>query len=146
MEPQPSPANLTGEIARIIEQLKLPGLSLPAVMEARRKDIEALAEANRIALAGAQDFAQDLALKQREILQKAVRQLQALVLERKTEEAQAPLQIGDLVGKALQDTFGNMRDLAELARKSQTDAFDVVSARVQRNIEELRTMLLPRSN
>ena len=142
MEPQPSPANLTGEIARIVEQLKLPGLSLPAVMEARRKDIEALAEANRIALAGAQD----LALKQREILQKAVQQLQALVLERKAEEAQAPVQIGDLVGKALQDTFGNMRDLAELARKSQTEAFDVVSARVQRNIEELRTMLLPHSN
>jgi phasin family protein len=142
MEPQPSPANLTGEIARIVEQLKLPGLSLPAVMEARRKDIEALAEANRIALAGAQD----LALKQREILQKAVQQLQALVLERKAEEAQAPVQIGDLVGKALQDTFGNMRDLAELARKSQTEAFDVVSARVQQNIEELRTMLLPRNN
>lgn len=127
---------------RIVDQFKLPGLNLPAVMEARRKDIEALAEANRIALAGAQD----LALKQREILQKAVQQLQALVLERKAEEAQAPVQIGDLVGKALQDTFGNMRDLAELARKSQTEAFDVVSARVQQNIEELRTMLLPRNN
>jgi phasin family protein len=144
MEPHSSPANLTGEIAGIVAQLKLPGLSVPAVMEARRKDIEALAEANRIALAGAQD----LALKQREILQQAVRQLQALVLERKAEENAGPVpaQFGDLVGKALQDAFGNMRDLAELARKSQSDAFDVVSARVQQNIEELRTMLLPRSS
>ena len=143
MEPQSSPASLTGEIARIVEQLKLPGLSVPAMMEARRKDIEAVAEANRIALAGAQD----LALKQREILQQAVRGIQALVLERKAEDGgQAPAQFGDFVHKALQDTFGNMRDLAELARKSQTEAFDVVSGRMQRNIEELRTMLLPRGS
>jgi hypothetical protein len=141
MEPQSSPASLTGEIARIVEQLRLPGLSVPAIMEARRKDIEAVAEASRIALAGAQD----LALKQREILQQAVRQIQGLVLERKAEEG-GQVQLGDVVHKALQDTLGNMRDLADLARKSQSEAFDVVSARTQRSIEELRTMLLPRAS
>jgi phasin family protein len=141
MEPQPSPANLTGEIARIVGQLRLPGLNLPAVIEARRKDIEALAEANRIAFTGAQDLAQ----KQREILQQAVRELQNLVLERKVEESPgaAPAQLGDLVQRALHDTLGHMRDLAELARKSQSEAFAVVSERMQRNVAELRTMLLP---
>jgi phasin family protein len=139
MELQPSPANLSGEIARIFEPLKLPGLSIPAVLEARRKDIEAVAEANRIALAGAQD----LALKQREILQQTLRELQALVLERKAEASPTPVQLGDFVQKALQDMLGNMRDLAELTCKSQSDAFNVVSERVQRNIEELRTLLLP---
>jgi phasin family protein len=140
MEPQPSPASLSGEIARIVGQLKLPGLNVPAVIEARRKDIEALAEANRIAFAGAQDLAQ----RQQEILQKAVRELQTLVLERKDEGApgQAPVQL-DLVQRALHDTLGHMRDLAELVRKSQSEAFDVVSERMQRNVAELRTMLLP---
>jgi len=136
MEQQASPARLSAEIARIIEQLKLPGLSVPAVLESRRKDIEALAEANRVALAGAES----LAAKQREILQQAVRQLQALVLERKAE---AGGDLGTLVRKNLADTLGNMRALAELATKSQADAFDVVSARVQQSIEELRA-LLPR--
>jgi phasin family protein len=143
MEQQPSPASLTGEIARIIEQLKLPGLSVPAMMEATRKDIEALAEANRVALAGAQN----LALKQREILQQAVRGIQALVLERKAEEAgRTPAQLGDFVHKTLHETLGNMRDLADLARNSQSEAFDVVSGRMQRSIEELRTALLPRGS
>ena len=136
MEQQASPARLSAEIARIIEQLKLPGLSVPAVLESRRKDIEALAEANRVALAGAES----LAAKQREILQQAVRQLQALVLERKAE---AGGDLGTLVRKNLADTLGNVRALAELATKSQADAFDVVSARVQQSIEELRA-LLPR--
>lgn len=137
--PQSSPATLSGEIGKILEQISLPGLSLPALIEGRRKDIEALAEANRIALAGAQE----LAARQREILQQTVRELQALVLQGKAPEGGAalPAQFGDLVRKSLQDTLGNMRALAELAAKSQTEAFEVVGARVRRSLEELRAQL-----
>jgi len=138
MEQQASPARLSGEITRIIEQLKLPGFNVPAVLEARRKDIEAIAEANRVALAGAES----LAAKQREILQQTVRQLQALVLERNAEEG---ADLGAVVRKNLTETFGNMRALAELVSKSQVEAFDVVSARVQQSIAELRA-LLPRAS
>jgi phasin family protein len=141
MEPQPSPASVTGEIARIVGQLRLPGLSVPAIIEARRRDIEALVEANRIVLAGAEE----LAAKQRQILQQAVEELQSLVLERKAPQSadEPPRQLGELVHKALQSTFGNMRDLAEITRKSQSDAFDVVSERMRQDMDELRTMLLP---
>jgi phasin family protein len=139
MESQTSPANLLGEIARTVEQLKLPGLDAATVLERRRKDIEALAEANRIAQAGVQDLAQ----KQGDILQKMLRELQALARDGKVGIAQSPAQLGDLVQKALHDAFGNMRDLAEIARKSQTEAFGVVSDRVQRNIEELKASFLP---
>jgi phasin family protein len=144
MEPQSSPASLAREIAGAVEQLKLPGLTAAAVVEARRKDIEALAEANRIALAGAQD----LIARQREMLQRAVQELRAVILVG-TDPGPArgtPIQLGDLVQKTLQETLGGMRDLAELARKSQSDAFGVVSERLQRNVEELRAMLLPRSS
>ena len=58
MEPQPSPVNLLGETAKLVERFKLPGLNAAAVIEARRKDIEALADANRIALAGVQGVVQ----------------------------------------------------------------------------------------
>ncbi len=58
MEPQPSPVNLLGELAKLVERFKRPGLNAAAVIEARCKDIEALAEANRIALAGVQGVAQ----------------------------------------------------------------------------------------
>jgi len=144
MEPQSSPANLAQEITGMIEQLKLPGLTAAAVVEARRKDIEALAEANRIALAGAQDFM----ARQREMLQRAVQELRAVILDGTDAGAPrgTPIQLGDLVQKTLQETLGGMRDLAELARKSQSDAVGVVSERMQRNVEELRAMLLPRSS
>jgi phasin family protein len=139
MELVPSPANLLGEIAKTVEQFRLPGLDAGALLEGRRKDIEALAEANRIALSGMQE----LARKQGEILQATLQKLQALVQEVRTGLVQDPTKLGDLVQKSLQETFGNVRDLAELARKSQTEAFRVVSERIQRNIEELRTSFQP---
>lgn len=58
MEPQPSPANLFGGIVKPVERFKLPGPIAAAVIEARRKDIEAPAKANRIALAVVQGAAQ----------------------------------------------------------------------------------------
>jgi phasin family protein len=139
MELVPSPANLLGEIAKTVEQFRLPGLDAGALLEGRRKDIEALAEANRIALSGMQE----LARKQGEILQATLRELQVLVQEARTGLAQDPTKFGDLVQRSLQETFGSMRDLAELARKSQMDAFRVVGERIQHNIEELRTSFQP---
>jgi hypothetical protein len=82
---------------------------------------------------------QEIARKQGEILQAALRELQVLALETKAGLAQDPPKFGDLVQRSPQETFGSMRDLAELARKSQTDALRVVGERIQRNIEELRT-------
>ena len=145
MESQTSPANLFGEIGKMVEQFKLPGLTAAAVLEARRKDIEALAEANRIALAGAHDLAQ----KQGAILQKTLQDIQSLVREGQaagSSLAQSPAQVGDLMQKTLHETLASMRDLTELACKSQTEAFGVVSGRVQRSVEELRALLLPRKN
>jgi phasin family protein len=135
MELVPSPANLPREIAKTVEQFRLLGLDAQALVEGRWKDIEALAEANRIALSGIQE----LARKQGEILQTTLRELQVLVQEARTGLAQDPSKFGDLLQRSLQETFGSMRDLAEIASKSQTDAFRVVGERIQRNVEELRT-------
>jgi phasin family protein len=137
MELVPSPANLLGQIASTFEQFRLPGLNARALLDGRRKDIEALAEANRIAL----DGLQELARKQGQILQETVQELQTLVREVPASLVQDPTKVGGLMQKVLQEAFGNVRDLAELARKSQTDAFQVVSKRVQHNIEELQASL-----
>ena len=138
MEPQPSLGKLIEEIAATLEQFKLPGLDTTAFMQSRRKDVKALAEANRVALAGLRDLAQ----KQAEILQKTLRELQAIVQDGSI--AQSPTQLGDVVQNTLRAALANMRDLAEMARKSQTEAFGIVSDRVQRNIEELKASILSR--
>ena len=135
---QPNPTNLFNEFTKMMQQVQLPGLDVQAIVEARRKDIEALTEANRIAFQGMQSLAQ----KQTEILRTTLDQLRSLMQQM---SSQTPMEnaakSSELVQQGLQRAFDNMRQLAEAAARSQTDAFNVVNQRVQQNIEELRTML-----
>jgi len=129
---------LFGDFSKLIEQFKLPGIDLNALMEARRKDIDALAAANRTALEGIQSLNQ----KQAEILRATMDQLQSIV---KTAAGSATsASTGEIVQQALQKAFLSMRELAEVAYKSQSDAFAVVSQRAQENIQEVKGLLQPK--
>ena len=138
---QTTTPNLSGDIAKMLEQFKLPGIDVAAIIESRRKDIDAVMTANRVALEGAQALGQ----KQAEILHKTLEEVRSLVqqataagsLSEKTSKA------GELVQKALHEALANMRELADTAYKSQTDAFAVVSKRVEANLDELKAMLQP---
>jgi phasin family protein len=137
---QATPGALFGDFSRLIEQFKLPGIDLNAVMEARRKDIEALAAANRTALEGAQALSQ----KQAEILRATMDQLQSLIKHLATTGTATSASTGEVVQQALQKAFASMRELADTAYKSQSDAFAVVNQRVQENIEEVKALLQPK--
>jgi hypothetical protein len=76
-----TPTNLFGDIVKLLEQYKLPGIDIAAIIEMRRKDIEALMTANRVALEGAQSIGQ----KQVEILRSTLDQLSSLI-----QQATAP--------------------------------------------------------
>src|SRR5262249_25431760 len=57
MDPKDA-ANPFADFNKMLEQFRLPGFDVPAVMEARRKDVEALVAANQTALRGMQSLAQ----------------------------------------------------------------------------------------
>src|SRR5258708_8475351 len=67
-------ANPFAEFTKLFEQFKLPGFDVPAVMEARRKDVEALIAAHQTAMQGMQALAQ----KQAEKLRTTLTELQSL--------------------------------------------------------------------
>ena len=121
------------DINKIMEQFKLPGIDMSAIVEARRKDIEALTQANKIALEGLQSLAQKQAEILRETMEEAQSAMQRMAagtpLENVTKQ-------GELVQQAFHKALANMKALAEMAGKSQADAFDVISKRVQQNIKE----------
>ncbi|MBL8542160.1 MAG: TIGR01841 family phasin [Betaproteobacteria bacterium] len=119
------------DIAKIFEQFKVPGVDVSALMEARRKDIEALTEVNKIALQSSQTMAQ----KQVEILQKTMEELTQAVAAGKPLENAAKQ--GELVQHAVEKALTYMRELAEVARTAQTEALDVIHKRAQENMREL---------
>ena len=108
------------DFTTMLQQFKLPGVDMTAIIEARRKDIDALMESNKIAYEGMQALAQ----KQAEILRTTMEEMQASAKEMSAGGnplANAGKQ-AELAQQAVQKAFVNMRELAEMARKSQTDS------------------------
>ncbi|CAG4890134.1 phasin family protein [Paraburkholderia saeva] len=126
-------ANPFGEFTKMLEQFKLPGFDVPAIMEARRKDVEALVTANQTAFQGMQSLAQ----KQGEMLRTTLTELQALA---STGGAASP-QAAELVQQTLHKALANMQQLAQAAYQSQAESYAVIQKRVEENVEELRTLM-----
>ena len=136
-----TPTNLFGDIVKLLEQYKLPGIDIAAIIEMRRKDIEALMTANRVALEGAQSVGQ----KQVEILRSTLDQLSSLIQQATASGSmtEKTTKTGELVQQVLQRALENMRELAETAYKSQSDTYAVLTKRIQENLDEARALLGP---
>jgi len=120
---------------QLLERANLTGFDTTGIVEARRKDIDAVLEANRIVYAGAQALAQ----KQLEILRATMTAARSAVSE--GSFSGSPMEIAtrqrDLMTKAFQMSLAHMRELAEIVRQAQADAFAVVKGQVEHDIRDL---------
>jgi hypothetical protein len=118
---RPDAANPFGEFTKMLEQFKLPGFDVPAIMEARRKDVEALVTANQAALQGMQSLAGQF-----------------------SASGGAPTQTAELVQQTLHKALADMQQLAQAAYQSQAESYAVIAKRVEENVQELKTLLQPK--
>src|SRR3954452_23716436 len=117
------------DFTKLLQPFKIPGADFSSIVERERKNIEALAQANRIAFEGWLN----LVRRQSEILQDS--------MKRAVDDAksQTVLKNGaELARSAFETPLANMRGLAEMATKSQKDAFEVIRKRVEENMNALR--------
>lgn len=129
--------SLFAEYMKLIKQFKLPGIDASAVLESRRKDIEALAAANTTALTGMQSLGQ----KQMAILSATMTRLQSLVAQQNGTQSKPAA--GEATQQALRKALADMQELAETAYRAQADSYAVISKRVAENVEELKALLKP---
>jgi phasin family protein len=132
--------SIFSEYKKVVGQFKLPGVDVGALLESRRKDIEAIVEANTTALAGVQSLAQ----KQSEILRTTLAEVQSLVSRVAQPGAQPAANTGEVVQQALHKALADMQELADTAYRAQSDSFAVVTKRVAEHVEELKTLLQPK--
>ncbi|MEM5450150.1 TIGR01841 family phasin [Paraburkholderia sp. BR14263] len=135
-----NPTHLFAEYTKVLGQFKLPGVDVAAILESRRKDIEALAQANSAALAGVQS----LGLKQAEILRTTMTELQSLVAKLGAQGAAPGANAGEVVQQALHKALVDMQELADTAYRAQSDSIAVVTKRVAEHVEELKALLQPK--
>jgi phasin family protein len=131
-------SNAFGDLTKMLEQFKVPGVDAKEVMEARRKDVDALVQANQAIYEGMQA----LANKQGELLRAAMEDIQSAV-----KGAAGGVGVGDpgkqgeLARKAYEKVLADMKDLAEIARKSQADALAKITQRGTEHLDEVKKMM-----
>jgi len=126
------------DVTKILEQFKLPGVDMQSILEARRKDMEALAKANQIAY----DNIQALARREAEILQQTMAEWQGAMAGMAGKgPAEMAAKGTELAAQAFGRALTNMRELAEMATKSQAQTYEVLNRRFQENLEDLRKLL-----
>jgi phasin family protein len=116
------------DFTKLMSQFRLPGVDFAALVDRERKNIQALAEANRIAFEGWQR----LVRRQAEILQETMKKV---VADAGQVDA---IKRTDLAKEGFEKALANMRELAEMGSKSQKEAFEVVRKRIEENVEGIR--------
>ena len=134
--------NPFGDVTKMFEQFKVPGLDMAQIIESRRKDMEALTEANKAAY----EAMQALGRKQTELLTQAMQGIQesAKGLAAGGAGAPNPAKQTELVQGACQKALGDMKELAEMARKSQVDAMAIITQRATQSMEEMKKLMQPK--
>jgi phasin family protein len=123
------------QFTKILESFRVPGLDVKAIMDSQRKNMEALAQATRVAAQGATDVSQ----KQAEILRTAVQEAMSMAGSLKGADAMATAKAQqEFIKKAFETAVANARELAEMVTQSNRDAYQVIERRTKESLEELR--------
>ena len=124
------------DFTKALSTMKMPGLDGEAIMEAQKKNMDALVEANKAAAAGYQDlFKKQMSIFEETMseAQKYMASLDATKLDPETAKAQ-----GELAKAAFEKAIANMQALAE----GDAAHHDSLIIELARDIENVDAVLL----
>jgi phasin family protein len=136
----PSAADMLNPLKGMADRLQNLNLTGGAgkLLDSGRKDLQALMEANEKSYQGLQTVVQ----RQTEMIKHAITEWQTAAKEMPGKDAKDNLAKLDELGRqSFQRAIDDIKELANLAAKSQADAFDVVRQRIQSNVDEVTKML-----
>ncbi|MBK3664984.1 TIGR01841 family phasin [Bradyrhizobium diazoefficiens] len=121
--------------------LGLPKLNVDELLQAQKKNIDALGQSAKVAAEGAQSVAQ----KQREVLEAGLREAETLAREYKPlgqMHENTALQT-EFARKVFEIAVEGARESASTARQSTTEAVKIIQDRVKESLEEIRANVRP---
>lgn len=140
MDPKNNPfAN--NELQKIFTNVEVPSFDMDGLLATQRRNLEAISAANQSAAEGIQS----VFTRQTEIVKSMMEEAMGAV--QKMADAGAPEdKIADQVALTkvkLEEAVANVRELSELATKSQSAAFDILNARFNESLEEAQALTKP---
>ena len=136
-----NPTKIAEEFQKAAGQYKLPGLDMESIVDSQKRNIEALAAANKTAVEGFQTIYRRQAEIMRQMMEEATS-----VVEKFGKPGTSPQDVAARQADFLKDAYGkafaNMRELAELATKSSTEACETINTRIAESLDEMKSIAL----
>ena len=127
------------DLKKVFGDMKLPAMpDIEVVLATHRRNLEALSEANRVALEGAQAVAR----RHMEIMQATMSGLTETLKDLSasdTPTARAAKQ-ADLLKQAYENAVSNTRELGDLIQKSNAEAMQKLNHRFSEAMNEVKTL------
>jgi len=125
-----------GDFNKIMSEYQVPGVDWQELMASQQKNLQALAKANQVLVEGAQAVMR----REVEILQKAMAEFAAAsqeMMQQGDPQAQASKRL-ELAKTSFEAALANMRELAEVAGRSNREALEVINQRALESFEEIK--------
>lgn len=132
------------DVTKLMADFKIPGLDVEALVAAQRRNVEALTQANQLAVEGMQAIARRQSEILRQTMEEASRSMRDLFEQGPPEDKLAKQT--ELAKVAMEKALANMRELAEMVSKSNREAFDVINRRVTESLDEMKTLMSKKPN
>lgn len=113
------------------------GFDKGALLAAQQKNMEALVTAQKAAAAGYQDLFE----KQVVIFQETMKAAQSQIADLTKAEpgVDTASKQAELTSKAFERAVANAQELAEAAGRANTEAYEIVRARIEASVDELKS-------
>lgn len=128
------------DVKKLMGDVKLPAMpDMEAVLAAYKRNLDALTEANRVALEGAQAVAR----RHMEIVQSTMSGLSSTMKDLSTNQTPAgrAAKQAELLRKAYEDAVANTQELGDLIKKSNAEAMNKLNARFSEAMAEMQALL-----
>ena len=138
MAKQAFPYDFT-DLTRMVKDYQVPGVDWQELMASQQKNVEALTKANQVLFEGAQAVVQ----RQVEILQKAMQEFAEAsrqLMQEGNPQTQTQKRL-ELAGAAFEAALRNMRELAEMAGRSNREALEMINQRAIESFDEIRSAM-----
>ena len=130
------PAKYAGEFAKFADRYNVPGFDVTAVLEAQRRNVEALIAANQAATEGVQA----LAKRQSEIFQQSLDAGKKAFakLGKAGSPQDAAANQAEIAKEVFEKAVANAGELTALVSKANTEAAEVITGRIAEGLDEIK--------
>jgi phasin family protein len=124
------------EFDKMFDPTQIPQFDFDAMVQAQQKNVQALVEANKTAMSGYQEIYQRQVALVEEHIARAKDQIAEL--QHQPMSAESSSKAAEELKGSLDKVSTDLREMAEMAQKANTEAFEIVKSRFEEGLSEFK--------